>query len=123
MTQLEQLCVDLGLKYRIVVGSGCYQLKDGKIKMPESLEEIPIKDLEIYCPGYSNKNGESYLEVIGSSILANTMTSRFNINGKNGEELWSGCTGIGLNRLMYAVISNYGTGLEKMPSKIQEAIR
>ena len=123
LTQLEQLCVDLGLKYRIVVGSGCYQLKDGKIKMPESLEEIPIKDLEIYCPGYSNKNGESYLEVIGSSILANTMTSRFNINGKNGEELWSGCTGIGLNRLMYAVISNYGTGLEKMPSKIQEAIR
>jgi len=122
LTQLEKLCVDLGLKYRIVVGSGCYQLKDGEIKMPESLEEIPIKDLEIYCPGYSNKDRKPYLEVVGSSILANTMTSRFNINGKNREELWSGCTGIGLNRLMYAVISNYGTDLEKIPDKIQEAI-
>jgi seryl-tRNA synthetase len=123
LAQLEKLCVDLGLKYRIVVGSECYRLKDGEIKMPESSEEIPIKDLEIYCPGYSNKDGEPYLEVGGSSILANTMTSKFNINGKNGEELWSGCTGIGLNRLMYAVISNHGTDLEKMPSKIQEAIR
>ncbi|MBU2561811.1 MAG: hypothetical protein KKD17_05935 [Nanoarchaeota archaeon] len=123
LAQLERLCDDLGLRYRIVVGSGCYQLKDGELKMPESLEDIPIKDLEIYCPGYRNKDGEPYLEVVGSSVLADTMTSRFNIRGQDGEELWSGCTGIGLNRLMYAIISTYGTGLEDMPPRLREAWR
>ncbi|MBS3122485.1 hypothetical protein J4434_06405 [Candidatus Woesearchaeota archaeon] len=123
LAQLEKLCHDLGLRYRIVVGSGCYQLKEGEIPAPESVEEIPIKDLEIYCQGHKNKDGEPYLEVVGSSILADTMTSRFNIRGSNGEELWSGCTGIGLNRLMYAIISTYGTEFENLPIRLQEAIR
>lgn len=123
LVQLEKLCVDLGLRYRIVVGSGCYQLKDGELKLPESLEEIPIKDLELYCPGHKNKDGEPYLEIVGSSVLGDAMTSRFNIRGKDGEELWGGCTGIGLNRLIYALISNYGTDLEKMPTQLQGAIR
>jgi len=123
LAQIEKLCQDLGLKYRVVVGGGCYQLKEGEIKMPESLDEIPIKDLEICCPGHICRNEEPYLEVVGSSVLADTMTSRFNIKGQNGEELWSGCTGVGLNRLMYALISNYGTEFEMMPTKLQEAIR
>ncbi|MBU0666980.1 MAG: aminoacyl--tRNA ligase-related protein [Nanoarchaeota archaeon] len=123
LKQIEKLCDDLGLKYRIVVGNGCYQLKDGELKFPESIREIPIKDLEIFCPGYKNKDGEEYLEVVGSSILANTMTSRFNIKGENDEELWSGCTGIGLNRLMYALITNYGTKLKHMPEKIKEVMK
>lgn len=109
LVQLEKLCQDLGLRYRIVVGGGCYQLKEEEIPAPESLEEIPIKDLEIYIP-----HQDRWLEVVGSSVLANTMTSRFNIRGSNGEELWSGCTGIGLNRLMYALISNYGTEIENL---------
>lgn len=114
LAQLEKLCNDLGLKYRIVVGSGCYQLRDGEIKYPETLEEIPIKDLEIWCPGYVNPSYKdnpdemSFLEVVGSSVLAQTQTSRFNIRGKNDDFLWSGCTGIGLDRFIYALVSNYG---------------
>lgn len=118
LTQVEKLCQDLGLRYRIVVGGGCYQLKEGEIPTPESQEEIPIKDLEIYIP-----HQERWLEVVGSSVLANTMTSRFNIRGNNGEELWSGCTGVGLNRLMYAVISNYGTKQENFPEKLREVMK
>jgi len=113
LAQMEKFCIDFGLRYRIVVGASCYQLESGEIRVPENLEEIPIKDLEIYCPGYKNKDDDSWLEIIGSSILAETMTKRFEICGECGEELWSGCTGIGLNRLMYAIISNRIEILEK----------
>jgi seryl-tRNA synthetase len=101
LEQLEKICEELGLRYRVVVGSGCYQLKNGEIKMPESLEEIPIKDLEIFIP-----HEDKWMELAGSAILTQTQTSRFNISGKNGEQLWSGCTGIGLERFIYAVVSN-----------------
>lgn len=118
LAQLEKLCQDLRLKYRIVVGGGCYQLKESEIPALESFEEIPIKDLEIYI-SYQDR----WLEVAGSSVLANTITSRFNIRGSNAEELWSGCTGIGINRLMYAIILNYGTEFENLPTKLQEVIK
>jgi len=72
--------------------------------------------------GYKTKDGKSYLEVVGSAVLAETMTSRFNIKGENEEVLWNGCTGIGLDRLMYALISNYGTESNKMPVILKEAI-
>ncbi|MFC1768985.1 aminoacyl--tRNA ligase-related protein [Nanoarchaeota archaeon] len=101
LAQLENLCEDLGIKYRIVVGSGCYQLKNGEIKMPESIEEIPIKDLEVYIPFQKR-----WLEMAGSSVLAQTQTSRFNIKGTDDKYLWSGCTGVGLERFIYAVVAN-----------------
>lgn len=100
LTRLERLCEELGLQYRIVVGGGCYELKDGEMHEPESEEEIPIKDLEVYLP-----HQDRWLEVAGSSVLGNTMARRFNIEGTNGEELWSGCTGIGLERMMYAIVA------------------
>jgi len=113
LSQMEKICNDLGLNYRIVVGTGCFQLDNGDVDMPETMEEIPIKDLEIFCPGYKNPtDGSSYLEVVGSSVLADMQTSRFNIKDKNGENLWSGCTGIGLERLMYTLITNYGTNVD-----------
>ncbi len=118
LAEIERLCQDLGLKYRIVVGGGCYQLKEGEIQEPENFEEIPIKDLEIYIP-----HQDRWLEVVGSSVLANMMTSRFSIRGSKDEELWSGCTGIGLNRLMYAIISTYGTNQCKFPEKLREVMK
>ncbi|VVC04764.1 Type-2 serine--tRNA ligase [Candidatus Bilamarchaeum dharawalense] len=120
LARLERMCRDLGLGYRIVVGSGCYQLESGKSEMPQTVEEIPIKDLEIHCPGY--ENGGSFLEVAGSAVLGTIITSRFKIRDQNGNELWSGCTGIGLERLMFAVLTNYGVDFDNLPVTVQEAM-
>jgi seryl-tRNA synthetase len=98
--QIESLCQSLGLDYRVVVGGSCHRLEDHEVREPTSLEDIPVKDVEIYCPGYG------YLEVSGNAIMGNVLTSRFSISGTNGEELWSGCSGVGLNRMMYAIASN-----------------
>ena len=100
LKQLEALCQYLKLNYRIVVGGSCHRLEDHEVREPTSMEDIPVKDIEIYCPDYG------YLEVSGNALMDNVLTSRFSISGSNGEELWSGCSGVGLNRLMYAMISN-----------------
>jgi seryl-tRNA synthetase len=107
LSRLERLCADLGLGYRIVVGAGCYQIRKNGGKPPQTQDEIPIKDLEIYCPGYG------YLEAAGCAVLGTTLTSRFGIRSRNGEKMWSGCTGIGLERMVYALVANYGS--EAMP--------
>lgn len=100
LKQIEFLCQSLDLNYRLVVGGSCHRLEDHEVREPTSLEDIPVKDVEIYCPGYG------YLEVSGNAIMGSVLTSRFSIAGTNGEELWSGCSGLGLNRMMYAIVSN-----------------
>jgi len=106
LNKLEQLCKELALEYRIVVGSGCYQLENGELDFPNSVDEIPIKDIEVYIP-----HRKIWLELAGSAALSTTITKNFNIKDINGNYLWSGCTGIGLDRFMYALISNHGVNL------------
>ena len=98
--QIESLCQALDLHYRIVVGGSCHRLEDHEVREPTSKEDIPVKDIEIYCPGHG------YEEVSGNAIMGNVLTSRFSISGPHGEELWSGCSGVGLNRMMTAIVSN-----------------
>lgn len=109
LERLEYLCQDWNLRYRIVVGGSCHRLEDHEVREPTSYEDIPVKDIEIYCPGYG------YLEVSGNAIMGNVLTNRFDIKGTKGEELWSGCCGLGLERMMYAIVSNYGTTDFKLP--------
>ena len=99
LERLERICFKLDLDYRIVVGEGCYEMPENN-----SVDCIPIKDVEVYIP-----QTDSWLEIAGCSVLGNTLTSRFNIKNIYGDELWSGCTGIGLERLIYAVefVGNY----------------
>ena len=98
LEKLKELFDKLGLKYRIVVGSGCYQFSKNELEELDNV--IGIKDLEVYLP---HKN--RWIEVIGASVLGTSMTQKFNINpGK----LWSGCCGIGLDRLLFLLVSYYG---------------
>ncbi|MAG60678.1 hypothetical protein CL619_02720 [archaeon] len=109
LKQLEALCQDLNLGYRVVVGGSCHRLEDHEVRKPTSQRDIPVKDIEIYCPGYG------YLEVSGNAIMGDVLTKRFDIKGREGEKLWSGCSGIGLNRMMYAIVSNYRTSNLSFP--------
>lgn len=125
LRKLKELCDDLGLRYRIVVGAGCYQISEDEIEYPKAIEEIPIKDLEIYIPNGFFKRGEKihYLEVAGVAALGEIQTKRFNIKSMEGHELWSGCTGIGLERFMYAFLASYGFDKEQWPKLIKEKYR
>ena len=115
LTNAEKICAKLNIPFRRVIGSGCYEVTSNLIKFPESIDTLPVIDLELFIPkGFKKRNKrEKYLEVIGGSILGNQQTTRFNIKTKSGKSLWSGCCGFGLNRLMYAFIANNGFNSKK----------
>jgi seryl-tRNA synthetase len=116
--ELMAIFNDLGMRYRLVVGTGCFELSENEIVFPETSEEIPIKDIELYIPSTN-----SWLEVVGASVLWNIQTKRFNIKSKNNEELWSGCVGIGLERLMYSFLAQKGFDETIWPKQIKRILK
>ncbi len=92
ISQLEQLCQTNGLQYRVVEGTGCYEF--------DTDPQVSIRDLEVYIPFL-----DMWLEVVGCSVLGNNMTKRFNIRATDESELWSGCIGVGMERLLVSMLS------------------
>lgn len=116
----EDLLNELNIAHRIVVGNECYKLSKNEIIIPKTLEEIQVKDIELFIPnGFRNNKNEPYLEVIGACILGNLQTKRFNITDNNKNYLWSGCVGIGQERLIYSFLANYGFDKNKWPKLIK----
>jgi len=115
LKEILKILESWGIGDRIVVGSGCFEVSKEEVIYPESIEEIPIKDIEVYIP----KN-KWWLELAGASVLWNLQTKRFNIT--SSEELWSGCVGIGLERLLYCFLAQKGFDIKNWPEEIQGEI-
>jgi seryl-tRNA synthetase len=122
LAKLEDLCDSLSMQYRIVVGSGCYQISDDDILFPKTAEEISIKDLEVHIPAGFDKRGERmhHLEVAGAAALGDIQAKRFNICASDGGHLWSGCVGVGLERLMYAFLAHHGFDKAAWPEIVKD---
>jgi seryl-tRNA synthetase len=98
---------ELGLEYRWVIGAPFYivgdETKDGIRVDPNNLDEIPTIDLEVLLP-YNNK----WLEVTAFNVHGNKYTKAFKIKAKNGNELWTGCTGFGITRWLAVLLAQKG---------------
>jgi seryl-tRNA synthetase len=44
----------------------------------------------------------------------------FTVKLQSGEPLWSGCSGIGLERWAAVLIAQYGLDLDKWPQKVRQ---
>lgn len=63
-------------------------------------------DFEVWLP-YRGDRSEEWLEIQNISIVGDKYTDAFNIKGQTAE-LWSGCSGIGLERWMVAFLAQKG---------------
>lgn len=132
------LLVKLGLSYQVVVGNGCMDIPSiiQRRENARMLEEVPVQDIEIPIRGclkpeskrealigashdrlsderlFPEANDEFYLdtdEICGCSVEGDHLTSSFNITrGTESEPLWSGCVGLGLNRLVLGFLYQHG---------------
>lgn len=89
--------------------SGKYEDEDDKIK--------GTIDFEAYLP-YRGREGE-WLEFQNLSIVGDKYTKVFNIKGQR-EELWSGCSGIGLERWTSAFLSQKGLNEKNWTKEFRE---
>lgn len=116
------------LEWRMAWVTPWYMQQAGKIA-DESTQDTGTMDFEAYMPYRGNRTDSEWLEFQNLSILGDKYITAFNIKAQKSE-LWSGCSGIGLERWTTAFLAQKGldpnhwpdrfrTYLEKLPEGIQ----
>ncbi len=79
-------------------------------------------DFEAYLPYRGNREESQWLEFQNLSIVGDKYTSAFNIKTQRGE-LWSGCTGIGLERWLVTFLAQHGFNYDDWPEKFKKYVK
>lgn len=143
---LTDLLTDLHLGWQVVVGRGCMDLPSltAARLAAEGADDIPIQDIEVRIRGALKTNralpspgttlhsvlrdthlteeisDDAYWdhdEICGCSVEGDHLTKSFGIVDEAAEPLWSGCCGIGINRLVIALIYQHGF------NNVEDAVR
>lgn len=79
-------------------------------------------DFEAYLPYRGERDDDSWLEFQNLTISGNKFTKAFNIKAQKGE-LWSGCSGIGLQRWAVVFLAQKGLDPEKWSKKFRKYLK
>ncbi len=79
-------------------------------------------DFEAYLPYRGTREESEWLEFQNLSIVGSKYTSAFNIKTQKGD-LWSGCTGIGLERWVVAFLAQHGFNYDDWPEKFKKYVK
>jgi len=103
----------LDLDWRMAWVTPWYMAQAGKIG-DEGTQETGTIDFEAYMPYRGNRKDSEWLEFQNLSILGDKYIKAFNIKAQKSE-LWSGCSGIGLERWVSAFLAQKGIDPDKWP--------
>ena len=116
------------LEWRMAWVTPWYMQQAGKIG-EESTKETGTIDFEAYMPYRGDRKKSEWLEFQNLSILGDKYVKAFNIKAQKSD-LWSGCSGIGLERWTTAFLAQKGLDPNKWPKgfrkyldKIPEGIK
>lgn len=108
----------LDLEWRMAWVTPWYLRQAGKIDTEKSKEKGTI-DFEAYMPYRGSRKESEWLEFQNLSIIGEKYTEAFNIKAQKSE-LWSGCSGIGLERWATAFLAQKGLDPKKWPQKFKK---
>jgi len=112
----------LELDWRMAWVTPWYLEQAGQIDKDDKKEKIiGTIDFEAYLPYRGTREDSEWLEFQNLSILGDKFIKPFNIKAQKAE-LWSGCSGIGLERWTAAFLAQKGLEFDKWPKKFQEKI-
>jgi seryl-tRNA synthetase len=103
----------LDLEWRMAWVTPWYMQQAGKIA-DESTQDTGTIDFEAYMPYRGTRKDSEWLEFQNLSILGDKYITAFNIKAQKSE-LWSGCSGIGLERWTTAFLAQKGLDPEHWP--------
>jgi seryl-tRNA synthetase len=101
------------LEWRMAWVTPWYMQQAGKIGN-ESTQDTGTIDFEAYMPYRGNRKKSEWLEFQNLSILGDKYIKAFNIKAQKST-LWSGCSGIGLERWTTAFLAQKGLDPKKWP--------
>jgi len=106
------------LEWRMAWVTPWYMQQAGKVG-DESTQDTGTIDFEAYMPYRGSRKDSEWLEFQNLSILGDKYIKAFNIKAQKSE-LWSGCSGIGLERWATAFLAQKGIDPDKWPEKFRK---
>jgi len=106
------------LEWRMAWVTPWYMQQAGEIG-DESTQDTGTIDFEAYMPYRGSRKKSEWLEFQNLSILGDKYIKAFNIKSQKSE-LWSGCSGIGLERWTTAFLAQKGINPDKWPEKFRK---
>ena len=101
------------LEWRMAWVTPWYMQQAGKIG-EETTQDTGTIDFEAYMPYRGDRKKSEWLEFQNLSILGDKYIKAFNIKAQKSE-IWSGCSGIGLERWTAAFLAQKGIDPDKWP--------
>ena len=109
------------LEWRMAWVTPWYMQQAGKLGETGTQDTGTI-DFEAYMPYRGDRKTSEWLEFQNLSILGDKYITAFNIKAQKGE-LWSGCSGIGLERWTTAFLAQKGLDPEKWPNGFRKYLK
>jgi seryl-tRNA synthetase len=99
-----------------------YMEQAGQVTEKSSEEKIKgTIDFEAYLPYRGSRDESEWLEYQNLSIIGDKFTKAFNIKSQHGD-LWSGCSGIGVERWVAVFLAQKGLETKDWPATFKERI-
>jgi seryl-tRNA synthetase len=113
----------LELEWRTAWVTPFYLQQAGGVGVEDATERVHgTIDFEAYLPYRGSRESSEWLEFQNLSIVGEKYTKAFTIKTQKGE-LWSGCSGIGLERWTTAFLAQKGLDPDGWPTKFRERAR
>lgn len=106
----------LDLEWREAWVTPWFMAQEGKAGLAE-LKEVGTIDYEAVLP-YSGK----WLEFQNVSVNGDKYPTGFSVKLQSGEDLWSGCSGVGLERWAAVFLAQKGLDSDKWPEKFRSIV-
>ena len=112
--------VILDLEWRMAWVTPWFMAQEGMIGLAGD-SRVGTIDYEAYMPYRGNRKTSEWLEFQNLSVNGDKYPKGFNIKAQKGE-LWSGCSGVGLQRWASAFFAQKGFDPENWPKKFHTRV-
>ena len=110
----------LELEWRTAWVTPFYMQQSGALDVEDASQRVTgTMDFEAYLPYRGPRESSEWLEFQNLSIVGDKYTKAFTIKAQKGE-LWSGCSGIGLERWTTAFLAQKGLDPKDWPVRFRE---
>lgn len=115
--------MDLGLSVQTVVGEPCMPIEeiDRRREAADTGDEVPVIDIELRVRPQRDPSvitPQDFDEIGGCTIEGDHHLGSFDIARDDGSPLWSGCCGVGLNRLVIGFLFQHGFDASRWPAQV-----
>jgi seryl-tRNA synthetase len=109
----------LDLEWRMAFVTPWFMAQEGLTGLIDEKKEVGTIDFEAYMPYKGSREESEWLEFQNASNNGDKYPKGFNVKAR-GEDLYSGCTGIGLERWLAAFTAQKGLDPENWPREFRK---